>query len=385
MANPLGKNYDLNALPVKYKIFVFLLPLLVALAPLYLFLNKSENPELTSAQLTKLCGGSLVNNSNVFSVNTKYVPCYMEYFKKIAKKEGIDKTVVMFNTYSKESNGLMGECHSVGHALGAWAFTQFGEKAFNNNYADCAFAYGHGLLQASARELTPDQIVSKLGSVCAQEAHISDCVHGFGHSLGQSPLTVIQADYICEKLDSKLKQYATKFPVSALHSLCTEGWVMEKYTADPRIWFKYTDVKQALTWCAGISGYGEAGCVGIAMRNYINASRDKSYNSSEVTYTRLAQFADYCSTVKAPYHVICVQHLGMTIGEVYDLNVENSIVAKKYMIYCDGEDTFYCQASFMNSRLSKLGGNGTRLSGFCKFLVGEFKDNCYAVIKNPMK
>jgi hypothetical protein len=385
MSDKKSINLDLKNLPFKYRIFIYLLPLIIGLLPVYIFLAPKKTPDLSATQLTKLCGGSLLASSNSYTIESKYVPCYLDYFQKYAKEKGLDQSVERFKEYSLNTKGLMGECHSVGHALGAWAYKEYGDKAFNNKYADCAFAYGHGLLQQAALKLTPTQIVDKLSIICEQDKNISDCVHGFGHSLGQSTLDVIKVDQVCKALNDKLSKYATRLGSSALHALCTEGWIMEKYTEDPMIWSKDKTIEEALQWCAGISGYGEAGCNGIAIRNYINASKDKGYNTTPETISRLNEFVTYCSKVAKEFHVICVQHLGMTIGEVYDLKTEDSIVAENYVKDCAGTDSYECQASFLNSRLSKLGNDTTRIEGFCKFLVGDFLANCKKVMGNPVQ
>lgn len=372
------RNYELKNLPKQVKALVFTLPLIAALIPVGLFLYKPPAPPVTVEHLTKVCGGSLVSSSMSYTIKTKFVPCYLDYFKSYASSKGIDKTVEQFNTFSAKSNGLEGECHAVGHALGVWAFSKYGEKAFNNNYSSCAFAYGHGLLQGASTKLTPDQIVEKLAPVCYTDKNLSDCVHGFGHSLGQSEITVQTADEICSKLKTSLATYAKNslFQKDILLSLCMEGWIMEKYTDNPFTWQKMSNVKEALSWCEGIRGVGQAGCVDIAIRNYIVASKTKSYDSTPETYKRLGEFASYCQSTSYSIYTICMQHLGMTVGEVYDLTQSDVDVAKKLGDYCFGEQSYECIASFLNSRLSKFGGNLDKIKKFCSFLPEKPLADC---------
>lgn len=378
------RNYELKNLSLKVKVMLFILPLIATLIPIGIFLYEPPAPPITVERLTKVCGGSLVSSSMSYTIKSKFVPCYLDYFKSYTNSNGIDKGIEQFNLFSSKSNGLQGECHAVGHALGVWAYKEFGEKAFNNNYASCAFAYGHGLLQAASAELTPDLIVKNLAPICYKEENLSDCVHGFGHSLGQSKLTVINTDQVCQKLNISLASYAQahNYPKDVLYSLCMEGWVMEKYTANPFAWQELTTVNQALEWCAGITGVGHAGCAGIAIRNYIVASKTKNYDSTPETYKRLEEFVSYCSKTQFEIHVICVQHLGMTMGEVYDLTDNNIDVASKLSTYCTGTNSYECTASFLNSRLSKLGGNIEKIKTLCNFLKDEPLANCQRFLQS---
>ena len=85
--------------------------------------------------LAEKCRGDMLDGE---AKSTGARGCYLEYFTDVFDLSGPKIAVKTLMQFADDSSGLAGECHSVGHLLGQYAFHKVGDKAYNADLTACA-------------------------------------------------------------------------------------------------------------------------------------------------------------------------------------------------------------------------------------------------------
>ena len=319
--------------------------------------------------LAEKCRGDMLDGE---AKSTGARGCYLEYFTDVFDLSGPKIAVKTLMQFADDSSGLAGECHSVGHLLGQYAFHKVGDKAYNADLTACAFSYGHGILQA-ASEVTPrEELTKKFFGLCEFTIDKSGCLHGFGHTLRGLKFDVIDSLKYCNA-EGQLAGVNKHATIGDREQTCMEGWAMEDFALRNLFWITVTQPEIVAKLCDGIEGPGWVGCTGSAFRNYVVAPdpiHDDKYLAKRDE--RLVWFKNYCTRQNSADSVRrCMNYVGLTTAEVYTLEMDNKIAAPKAEYFCSGKDIDMCFSSLINSRWNRMGNSQERVYPLCDAMLVE--------------
>lgn len=319
--------------------------------------------------LAEKCRGDLLDGE---AKSTGARGCYLEYFTNVFDLEGPKIAVDTLIKYAEDSSGLSGECHSVGHLLGQYAFKTAGDNAYNADLTACAFSYGHGILQAASKVTPKEELKQKFFGLCEFTIDKSGCLHGFGHTLRDLDFDVSESLSYCNQ-EGKLAGTNEYDTIENREQTCMEGWAMEDFTLRNLFWITVTQPNIVAKLCDGIEGAGWVGCTGSAFRNYVVAPdpiHDEDYLAKRDE--RLVWFKNYCMTQENANLIRrCMNYVGLTFAEVYTLEMDNKITAPKAEQFCSGKDLDMCFSSLINSRWNRMGNSQEKVYPLCDAMILE--------------
>lgn len=319
--------------------------------------------------LAEKCRGDFLDGE---AKSTQSRHCYFEYFEAMMDIKGPKETVETLKKFAEESKGLNGECHSVGHLIGKYAWKSYGTKSFDGDITACAFSYGHGILQQASSEAPKELLKEKFIGICKNTEDKPGCLHGFGHTVRDLDFGLVESVEYCNLEAASVANWGNSTQEDKVQT-CMEGYVMEDFVLRNLYWITVSDINEVVKFCDGISGAPWGGCVGSAIRNYVVAPdgiTDSKY--LEKRDERLVLFKNFCESQKSQDLIHrCMNYVGLTAAEVYTLDMIESITAPKAEEFCSGSETNICFSAFINSRWNRLGNNQDRVKPLCEAMRNE--------------
>lgn len=338
--------------------------------------SQSRTAGMTAEKLTALCGGESVTGVKK-SLGSRF--CYEEYFEALLDERGPAAAISQLAQWASATGGLAGECHSVGHLLGKYAWAELKMDALKGDTTVCAFSYGHGVLEAASADLPEDEIMRKFANICELGPGMAGCLHGYGHALANIDYSVETVNEICRsQADRDIMDDADRR--WNLHFTCMEGWAMEDLFLDPQLWQSLKNTQEAAAICHSIDDAGGIGCRGSALRNYTLVPGVQLPNYNELRAARLDEFRAFCLELTGYEALGCMRHLGMTTSEVWTLEIPEATVAQRVEQICTGEYWSECLGSVVESRWSRFGGSAERVQPLCNALSPRYREACEEVL-----
>ena len=310
--------------------------------------------------------------------------CLEHFFTERADIKGFSKVQDELQAISQNSNGLEGECHTVGHYLGYWAFGKYGEQIIPLIKDTCGFATGHGAMESAGKILSHDKFISIIGNFCLKSINKTDCVHGLGHGLRLSNFNIQEMNLACTTISNSMG--SSDDGITNYGTLCGEGWAMSDLNQNTTFWGKRPTPAQALNLCNKATGYPQLGCNTIAFSDYVLSDTlfQKNLTSS---IAKLPSYNQYCLTLKnnLPGSVAyCQSKIGYTLGSLLIGNYDTPLGIKVVKIGCGTDLNSPCLSTFLNSSQGLLINDQNFVNKFCKNFLPENLNKCVTIAKENL-
>jgi hypothetical protein len=307
-------------------------------------------------------------NSNS-SDPTQYADCTVSLFGKIAKENGIEKSISMINSIARNTKGMHNFCHTISHSVAKLFYKEYQDRAFTGDYGACSQGYAHGLMQGAADSKDASKLSSAVLQICSNPT-VGDkggCIHGAGHSAYGAGLTLDQLLAICKYVVPKLYLKSDAGMYSRAEKNCIEGWAMQLAIVNPKYFYGKKTLEEVIVPCSRADGFYKFGCQTSFIRQYIaNAG-----NLEDQAVDRVTQYRKYCSSnnFASQEFIMCNMSVGAAVADIYTHYVSAENEAKGLQAGCGSVLEVYCTRGFANNILSR---NANDLL-FAKELCGYIK------------
>ena len=358
-------------------IITFLFVSTLILSFFIISLSSLPKPVISTVKIKTIPYKTLVANCD--KATTSPSECIADYIRTIAKAKGFPSAQASLLAYAEEEDGFQGKCHTIGHLVGKWSYKEYGLKIINEIVDVCGFSIGHGYMEEAGKSLSNEEFASIFIKFCTKAKDISDCVHGMGHGLSTAGFTFQKADLLCQKINNLYPAIFGEHTYS-YNVLCTEGVMMEKLLAEPKLWSGIKTLEASILPCSGLSTFSYYGCRDIALRNYVMSGELYS-NSKALTLKRLEEISNYCKAFKDEELFYCSGHVGYTLSEITGVGKLDATTAKLALKTCTGLNEPSCYAPYFSSLYSLSNNNTSLLLKYCSLFSSNIKGKCEEVIK----
>ena len=358
-------------------IITFLFVSTLILSFFIISLSSLPKPVISTVKIKTIPYKTLVANCD--KATTSPSECIADYIRTIAKAKGFPSAQASLLAYAEEEDGFQGKCHTIGHLVGKWSYKEYGLKIINEIVDVCGFSIGHGYMEEAGKSLSNEEFASIFIKFCTKAKDISDCVHGMGHGLSTAGFTFQKADLLCQKINNLYPAIFGEHTYS-YNVLCTEGVMMEKLLAEPKLWSGIKTLEASILPCSGLSTFSYYGCRDIALRNYVMSGELYS-NSKALTLKRLEEISNYCKAFKDEELFYCSGHVGYTLSEITGVGMLDATTAKLALKTCTGLNEPSCYAPYFSSLYSLSNNNTSLLLKYCSLFSSNIKGKCEEVIK----
>ena len=292
-------------------------------------------------------------------------------------------------TYEK-ANEFKGKCHTVSHQVGRSIAARYSSSEAIEAKIDlnlCSQGVLHGFLEETGKESSIDNLVEVAALLCNTEER-SGCIHGVGHAFAYAGITLEKTNEVCTLLTPKLRisPEGKNLPELKYNVNCIAGYIMQDSINSPS---KYANNSPSLfkEICSFDNKETSLGCNLGYFRLYAKepafAAKGKInfYNSQpgdKINDEKMAEFKNYCSTLKSSLRDECNLNLGMTFADVYSLGRKSNFVSVALSKFCELEN--FCYIGYFEIITSQLQSQSTTyFKDFCQNQI--CRNNYQEVIK----
>jgi hypothetical protein len=240
------------------------------------------------------CSDSLASDFN----------CWQQHYQAIVDNDSTEAAFVDFKQNYNANPYVKSNCHQIAHVIGRESAKKFSSLKETYSHGDnfCWSGYYHGAIETIAEELGPKKILSQINQVCADynkneqfSFNHYNCVHGMGHGL-----MAVQDDNLFVALKS-----CDSFEGQWQQESCYSGVFMENVMNEinPGEHSDYLKADDLLYPCDAVGHQYQEQCYLMQTSHML-----KQVNGE---FSKVFQL---CSTVEAPYDVVCYQSLGRDVS-----------------------------------------------------------------------
>ncbi|OGL26201.1 hypothetical protein A3E49_03335 [Candidatus Saccharibacteria bacterium RIFCSPHIGHO2_12_FULL_49_19] len=145
------------------------------------YLNNSQNNSVASGPIVE-CKDSLAQDFK----------CWRTHYQQLVEQKSTQEALADVKAQYESNSYIYTNCHQIIHVIGRAAGKKYGDlaEAYRNGNDFCWSGYYHGVVEAIAYDIGPDEFVAKINDICASLRESErykfshyNCAHGLGHGL----------------------------------------------------------------------------------------------------------------------------------------------------------------------------------------------------------